>query len=231
MGTGNVDQRTTVCTVDFQNVNADQIIGLVLLAGDLLGNAQNSILLLVALTNTDEDIAGGIDTQNGTGQQLLSLGRVGLVDHATLCLTDALDNDLLSGLSSDTAELLDVDGNCNGVTNLQVGIVLSCSVDVDLQSHVPQIVNDGLDLVHGQAFLGQADNDVFTGNITMIFTVLAVCIGESLLQTLHHIINGNALCLFQITQCGEDLCTNVYLRSFGLLLRAFSSHFYFSSYI
>ena len=130
MGTGNMDQRTTVCPVNLQNVNTDQIAGLVLFAGDLLGNTQNCIILLVALTDANKNIAGRIDAQDGAGQQLLSLGGVALVDNTTLSLPNALDDHLLGGLGGDAAELLDIHGDCHGVAGLQVGVVASCGVDV-----------------------------------------------------------------------------------------------------
>ena len=227
MGTGNVDQGTAGSTVDLQDVDTDQIAGLVLLAGDLLGNTQDSVLLLVALADLDEDIAGGIQTQDGAGQQLLSLGRVALVSDAALSLTDALDDDLLGSLGSDAAELLDVDGQGDGIAQLDVGVGDAGSVDVDLQRGVPQVVDNGLDLAHEDALLGDVDDDILGGDVTVILTILAVCIGQRLLQTLHHVIHGNALGLLQLLQSGEDLGA-IDLVGLGLLLGfGGSSHFFF----
>ena len=49
---------------------------------------------------------------------------------------------------------------------------------------------------------------------------------ESLLQTLYHVINRNALDLFQFPKAGEDFFADIYLGCFGLLLGILSGcHF------
>ena len=227
MGPGNMDQRTAVGLVNFQNIDPDLVAFGVGFTGNLLGGAQNSIGLLVALADTDKHIAGdGIDPQHGAGEQLLGFAGVGFIHHAALGFPDALDHHLLGGLGSNAAELLDVDGNSHGVANLQVGVLQPGGINVDFQGDVGQFVNDGLDLVHGQALFTDVDHNVFTGDVAMILPVLAVGVGQRLLQTLHHVINRNALDLFQLAQACEDLSTNVYLRCFGLLFGIFSGcHF------
>ena len=140
MGTGNMNQRTAVCLVNLQNVHPDQVAFLVLLAGNLLGGTEHCIGNFVAGADTDEHVAGGgVDPQHGAGQQLLCLGGVGFEHHAPLRFPDALDDHLLGSLGSDAAELLDVDGNCNGVTHIQVGIGAACGIHRDLQGQIDDL--------------------------------------------------------------------------------------------
>ena len=199
-------------------VNTHMVAGAIAFTGDLLGSTQNSIVLLVALAHGHDDVtAFGINTQNSAGQQLLSLGGVAFVNHATLSLADALDNHLLSGLGSDAAELLNINGDGYIVADADIGVDVLCSVDVDLQGGILHLFHNGLDLIHIQAVLAQVHHHIFGGDVAMIFTILAVSIGHSLLQTLYHVVHADALELFQLTQTLKNLYADVDLGGIVLL--------------
>ena len=130
MGTGHVDQGTTVCLMDFQDVDPDVVAFLIGFAGDLLAGAEHGIGLLVAGADAHEHVAaGGIDPQHGAGEQLLCLGGVGLVNHAPLSFADALNDHLLEGLGSDAAELLHFHGNVQKIAHLGVGINIPVDIN------------------------------------------------------------------------------------------------------
>ena len=182
-------------------------------------------MLLITLTDADEVIAGGVQTQDGAGQQLLGLGGIALVHGTALSLADALDDDLLGGLGGDAAELGDVHGNGDGVAQLDVGVVAAGGVDVDLQSDIGQLLHNGLDLVHAQTFLTDAHDNVLSGDVAMILAVLAVGVGQSLLQAVDHVLHGNALELLQLAQAFKDLLAHIDFRgSLGLLGSGGSCH-------
>ena len=224
MGAGDLNHGAPVGTVYLQNVNPDKLTGGVGFTGDLLADAQNGVVLLIALTDPDEHIAAGIHTQNGAGHQLLALGGVAVVDDTTLRLADALNHHLLGGLGGDAAEFLDVHGDGHGVAHLGVGIDVPGGVHGDFQSQVGELVNHGLDLMHTQAVLAEVHHHIFCGNIPVILPILAVCVGEGLLQAIHHIVHGNPLELFQLPEALEDFLADVHLRCFGLLGFCFSGH-------
>ena len=227
MGTGNLDHGTAVSAVHFQNVNTDGLTHSVLFAGDLLADAEHSIILLITLADADEDITGRIQTQDSTQQQLLALGGVAVIDHTALCLTDALDDYLLGGLGSNAAELVKVDRDGDGIANLCAGVDIAGGIDVDLHSGVLHFFHGGLGQGQEQTLLTQIYHHIFSGDIAMVFPVLAVCAGQRLLQTLHHVLHGNTLDFFQFTQACEDLCTDIDLRCGLLLGLCGSCHFVF----
>ena len=218
MGTGNAHQRTTGGLAHFQHVHTDHGTFDVLLTGDLLAGTQHSVRSVVTLTDADKDIAIRILTQDGSGQQFLRLVGIGFVHHAALCLTDALNDHLLGGLGSDAAKLCDVHGDGHGFAQTGVHIIIACGIQLDFQSHIFHFCHNGLDKIHGQALLGQVHDHIISGNIPMIFTILAVSIGQRLLQTLHHVGHGDALELLQILQAGKNFSADINLGCFGSLL-------------
>ena len=217
MGTGNVDHRTAGHLAHIQYVYADQIAGLIAFAGDLLVNTQHSIALIVALTDVYKNIAVGVDAENSAGEQLLRLGGVAFKGCATLCLTDALDHHLLGGLCGDPAELLNVNGNAYGFAHLNVGVNVPGGVDVHFYSGVFHFLHSGLYRIHEKTLFAQIDHHILCGDVLVILTVSAVGVGERLLQTFHHIGNGNAFDFFQIPQAGENFCADIYLGYFRFL--------------
>ena len=231
MGAGYLDHGAPGAAVHIDDIHPNQVAGLVSLAGNLLAEPEHSVMLLPALTDADEHIPGGVHPQHGAGEQLLGLGGITIVGRSPLCLPDALNHHLLGGLGGNPAELLNVDGDNHGVSQLHVGIDLPGSVDLDFQSQILRHLHHGLDLVHGQALLAQIHHHVLTGHIPVVLPVLPVGVGEGLLQPLHHIVYGNPLLLFQLIQAGENLSTNLYLGLFHFFLGScVSCHDGFSSY-
>ena len=88
---------------------------------------------------------------------------------------------------------------------------------MDFQRQIGQLIHHGLDLEHAQAFLTEVHHHVLGGNVPVILPILAVGVGQRLLQTLHHIIHGDALELFQLPQRSENFRADVHLGGFGLL--------------
>ena len=211
--------------MDFQNVDPDQVALCVLLTGDLLGGSEHSVGGLAALADAEEHItAGGVDAQHGAGEQLLSLGGVGFVHNAPLGFPDALNDHLLGGLGGDPAEFRDINRNGDGVAQLHGGVNPPGRVNMNFQRQIRQLVHDGLDLVHAQAFLAEVHHHILGGNIPVILPILAVGVGQRLFQTLHHVIHGNALELFQFPQRSENFSADIHLGGFGLLLGCLSCH-------
>ena len=227
MGAGYINIGAAGGHPGLQNINTDLVALGIGLAGDLLADTQHSVMPLVALTHGDQHITAGIHTGNRAGEQLLSLVGIALVDHATLSFTNALNDHLLGSLGSNAAELLHIHRDGDGIAHLNIGIVVSGGIDVHFQGGVGQLVHHGLDLEHEDTLLGDVDHHIFSGHITVILPVLPVGIGQSLLQTLKHILHGNALSLFQLPKGGVDLHA-IDLVSFRLLLGScISCHFSF----
>ena len=196
MGTGYVDQRTTGCAMYFQNINTDMVAGSIAFAGDLLCHTQNSIALLRALTDADKYITGGIYLQNGSIQQLRGLGGIVFVNNSALSLTDTLNHNLLGSLCGNTAEFLEIDGQLNHITQLSIGIKLPCSVNVDLGGGILHFLHNSLGMEHEQTLFTQVYHNVLCRDVLVILLILAISIGQRLLQALHHVIYGDALELF-----------------------------------
>ena len=143
----------------------------------------------------------------------------------TISLADALDDHLLGGLGSDAAELCDVHGDGDGVAQLDVGVIATGGVDVDLQGDVLQDVHNGLDLMHAQTLLADAHDHILGRDIAMILPVLAVCVGQGLLQAVDHVLHGNALDLLQLAKALKDLLAHIDFRGgLGLLGSGISGH-------
>jgi hypothetical protein len=93
----------------------------------------------------------------------------------------------------------------------------SVGIDVNLDGGILNFFHSGLQQVHRKTLLAQINHHIFSGDIPMVLTVLAVSIGQSLLQPLFHIGNRNALQLFQFPQACKNFCADVHLGGFGLL--------------
>ena len=219
MGPGNLNHGAPVGSAHIQHINPQQLALHIAFAGDLLVLSQQRVGHFVALAHTDDHIAGtGYNPGNGAGEQLLGLAGVALVHHAPLCLPDALDHHLLGGLGGNAAELLIVHGDMDLVPHLGVFLIVPGSVDLDFQSGILHLFHGGLHQVNAEAVLVQIYHHVVGGNIPVILPVLPVGVGQGLLQPLHHIVNGNALQLFQLPQACENLRAHIDL---GLLLCGF----------
>ena len=229
MGAGNMDQGTTLGLTDLQHIHPDHLTLGIGFAGDLLRRTHHGIGCLVALADPDKNIAVGIDPQDGGGQQLLGLIGIAFIDHATLSLPDALDQHLLKGLGSDAAELIHIHGNAELIAQLHIGLNILGCIDMDFQRGILYFLHHGLDHVDIQALLAEINNNIIRRYIPAILTILPVGIGHTLLHTLHHIVHGDTLGLFQVPQGCEDLRAQVYLGSLGIFLC--SCHLIFSSNI
>ena len=165
------------------------------------------------------------------GQQLLRLIGIALVYHAPLGFPDALNHNLLGSLGGDAAEFLNIHGDADGIAHLHVGIDVPGSVDLDFQRGILQLLHSGLDNVHGESVFAQIHHHIIRGHVPAILPVLAVSIGQRLLQPLHHVVHRNSLQFFQIPQACENLRANIDLRRFRLLFGScISGHDLTSSY-
>ena len=200
----------------FQHIDPDHLTGRVALAGDLLAGAQHSVRLLCALTQSHEHIAGRIHPEHAAGEHLLRLGRIAFINSAALCLTDALNDHLLGSLGGNAAKLLNVHGDRHGVAGLYIGVKVPGGIHMDLHSGVFHLFHGGLHQMHCKTFLTEIHHHIFCGDIPVILPVLAVCVSQRLLQTVHHIRNRDALQILQLTQRCKYLCTDIHLG--GVLL-------------
>ena len=217
MGAGHVNQGSTVGLADLHHIDPYQIALFKALSGNLLGGGEQCLGGLASLADFQNHVpGGGGDPQHGAGEQLLGFAGVALEHHAPLGLPDALNHHLLGGLGGDAAEFGNIHGDVDGIPHLGVGIDIPGGVDVDFQSDVLQLLHGGFHLEHAQTVLVQVHHHIVGGNVPMVLPVLAVGVGEGLLQPLHHIVHGNALELFQVPETCENFRADVHLGCFGL---------------
>ena len=218
---GYLHQGAPVALAHIQHIDLEDLALGIGLAGDLLPGTEHGLGGIIALAHLQQHIAGGRHSaEHGSGHELLGLIGVTLIHHAPLGFPDALDDHLLGGLGGNAAELLVIHGDADLIARLGVCLVAAGSVNGDLQSQVLQLVlrHSGLHQMDAQAVLVQIDDHIVGGHIPVVLPVLPVGIGQSLLQPLDHVVNGNALDLFQLPQACKNLCTHIYL---GLSLGGF----------
>ena len=132
------------------------------------------------------------------------LGVVFVVDHAALCLAQALNDDLLAVARGDAAELDVVDREVDDVANVILGGNGLGFVKAHLRAGVLDLFDDFLLHEHFQLALAlvHVDHHVFHALV-----VALVGGGKRLNDLIHHKGLGNAAFLFQHRKCCEDFIT------------------------
>ena len=161
--------------------------------------------MLAIVAHPDEHIpADGVNAGHGAGQQLLGLGGVVLVHGAPLGLPDALDDDLLGGLGGDAAEGGYLHRDADHISQLRAGIHVPGGVQGHLGGGVLHLLHHGPLLGYGHFGFRQLHHHVFGGDLLVILPVLPVGVYQSLLDPLHHVVNGDVPLLLQRFQGAED---------------------------
>ena len=121
--------------------------------------------------------------------------------HAALCLTDALDDNLLCGLGCDAAEGLGRDVDVDDIAQNCASLVLARFLDGHLLVGLINIVYNGLADEHADVLALTVRYDVYIIGHTVVFTL--ICGDECLTDAVEHVVNRNALLLFQLLEGGK----------------------------
>ena len=186
--------------IDLDALTLDQLFALDLLAGE-----QQRVRRLRARADAQGSVARArIDARDDTGEDLVLLGVVFVVDHAALGLAQALNDDLLAVARGDSAELDVVDREVDDVANIILGGNGLGFVKAHLRAGVLDLFDDFLLHEHFQLALAlvHVDHHVFHALV-----VALVGGGERLNDLIHHKGLGNAAFLFQHRKCCEDFIT------------------------
>ena len=220
MGTGDEDLGTAGGAADIHHVNTHVHALGELLALDLLAAHQQSLGGLGAGADAQAHIAGaGVDAGDDTGEDLVLFGVELVIHHAALCLTQALDDDLLAVAGGDAAKLGVIHGDVHDIADLILG---GQSLGLG-QGHL-------VEGIHIILFVHHVLLDVHLQGLVLLIHIhdhvlhaLVVTLvggGDGLDDLVHHEGLGNVALFLQHGQGGEDLRA-VHANGFFLL---FASH-------
>ena len=134
------------------------------------------------------------------------LGGELLIDDAPLRLADALDNDLLCRLGSDTAKLLGLNGDADHVAQLGPAADLLGGFQVDLHVGVLNLLHHGLFHAHFNALFILIQENLHV--VAALRIVPAEGGQHGLVDLVVHVASGNTLFLLDILYSFKKFCVH-----------------------
>ena len=209
MCSGNNDLGALADVADFNDIDLNAVALAEDFAADHFLCAQQSLGLVSGTGDLDAGVAiACIDTCDGRCEDLVLLGSKLFYDHAALSFADTLDDDLLCGLGSDTAEVCDLDLDADLIAQLRICGILHSVLDGDLAGGVIVVLNDGLYGVHGNGagVLVDVDEQVIQSGALgcgLVHGLVGCC--QGLRNSVEHISLLDALFLLQVLKRFDHL--------------------------
>ena len=208
MGPADENLGTAAGVAHFHHVDLDSVALLEFLTLDALAGGEHGLGKLAVGRDTNGNAAvARLDVRHDAGEDLVLLGGELLVDDAPFRLANALRDDLLGLLGSDTAELLGLHRDIHGLAQFGAAADLLGSLQVDLMAGILHLVHHGLGDIHLDAglLLIQIDGDV----VLALRIVLPESGQHGLLDLVVHITAGNAFFLFDGLDCLKEFCVHL----------------------